>query len=228
MNSQLQKYKDQIKALKNELDEIKGRYHLFIQMCPDAVLTVGEGRIASANTEALKLHGVKNEKELIGKNIMDFIHPDYRDTVRERMKKLNQGKEVPLAEEKLIRMDGKVVDIEVIATPFMSYGKRFIKVIIRDITERKKAYQLLEERNIVLRELINHIRQEKNAIPIEHLSPKEADICNMIRQSFSNKKIAHLLKVSPLTVGTYRNRIRKKLGISRKVNLTVFLQKNHS
>jgi PAS domain S-box-containing protein len=228
MISILQRYRRQIETLQKELAEIKERHHLFTEMCPDGVVTTYNGRFISINKSGLKLYGFKNEKEILGRKVLDYIHPEYRDIVRERIKRLSQGKPAPLIEEKLIRADGTVIDIEVIATPFLRNGKWLIEVIVRDITDRKKAYKLLEEKNIVLRELLEHIRKEKNSVPIENLSPKEVKICSMIRQSIANKEIARLLKVSPLSVGTYRNRIRKKLGLGRKVNLAVYLQKNHS
>jgi PAS domain S-box-containing protein len=57
------------------------------------------------------------------------------------------------------------------------------------------------------------------------LSVRETEIANMIKSGLSSKEIAQLLQVSIRTVDTYRNRIRKKLGISRKrVNLSSHLQ----
>lgn len=58
------------------------------------------------------------------------------------------------------------------------------------------------------------------------LSAREMEVCNMIRNGLSTKEIAQIMKVSLRTVDTYRNRIRKKLGISaRDINLYSYLQK---
>jgi len=57
------------------------------------------------------------------------------------------------------------------------------------------------------------------------LSPREVEICNMIRNSLSNKEIAQLMQISPLTVERHRHNIRKKLRIdNEKVNLASFLR----
>lgn len=57
------------------------------------------------------------------------------------------------------------------------------------------------------------------------LSPRELEAAGMIKSGLSTKEIAQLLGVSLRTVDTLRNRIRKKLGISRKaVNLVTHLQ----
>ena len=57
------------------------------------------------------------------------------------------------------------------------------------------------------------------------LSPRETEICQMIRSGLSSKDIAATLHTSVYTVINQRRRIRKKLGISRdNVNLTSYLQ----
>jgi len=57
------------------------------------------------------------------------------------------------------------------------------------------------------------------------LSPREIEICNMIKRGFSTKEISNLLNSSNRTVDNHRNRIRKKLKISQKeINLVSYLQ----
>lgn len=57
------------------------------------------------------------------------------------------------------------------------------------------------------------------------LSPREVEISDLIRNGLSNKQIAELLGISPLTVERHRHNIRKKLHIDKaKVNLASFLR----
>lgn len=57
------------------------------------------------------------------------------------------------------------------------------------------------------------------------LSPRELEICNMIKGGLSGKEIAELLRLSFKTVERHRNDIRKRLKlVGRKVNLGTFLQ----
>jgi PAS domain S-box-containing protein len=57
------------------------------------------------------------------------------------------------------------------------------------------------------------------------LSPREIEICNMIKGGLSGKEIAELLKICFKTVERHRNDIRKKFKlIGKKVNLTTFLR----
>lgn len=57
------------------------------------------------------------------------------------------------------------------------------------------------------------------------LTPREIEICNMIKSGMSNKEISELLHVSLETIETHRSNIRKKLDLTNKnVNLSVYLQ----
>ncbi|MBU1948486.1 MAG: PAS domain S-box protein [Candidatus Eisenbacteria bacterium] len=59
----------------------------------------------------------------------------------------------------------------------------------------------------------------------QNLTPRELEICNMIKNGLTCKEIASTLNISDLTVLSKRKRIRKKLGISNKsVNLVCFLK----
>ena len=57
------------------------------------------------------------------------------------------------------------------------------------------------------------------------LTPREIEICTMIKTGLSNKEIAELLRISYHTVKAHRRTIRKKLGLtSRGINLISYLQ----
>ncbi|WP_232302849.1 ligand-binding sensor domain-containing protein [Draconibacterium sediminis] len=56
-----------------------------------------------------------------------------------------------------------------------------------------------------------------------HLSPKDLRLCAYIRMNMSTKEIATLLNISDRGVEISRYRLRKKLDLSRDVNLSTFL-----
>lgn len=61
--------------------------------------------------------------------------------------------------------------------------------------------------------------------PNLRLSPREVEICNMIKNGFTSKEIAGLLSISLYTVESHRDNIRRKFGINnKKANLVTLLK----
>jgi DNA-binding CsgD family transcriptional regulator len=59
-----------------------------------------------------------------------------------------------------------------------------------------------------------------------NLTPREIEICNMVKGGLASKEISNLLSISYRTVEKHRRNIRQKIGISNKnINLTSFLHK---
>jgi len=57
------------------------------------------------------------------------------------------------------------------------------------------------------------------------LTPRELEICDLIKEGWSSKEISESLNLSLLTVHKHREEIRKKLGITNKnVNLGTYLR----
>ncbi len=57
------------------------------------------------------------------------------------------------------------------------------------------------------------------------LTPTEIAICNMIRNGLTSKEIAQMRNISPATISRHRERIRRKLGLTRSdTNLASYLQ----
>lgn len=134
------------KLTEEELFEKEERYRRLVELSPDTIFIQNEGIVTFINLAGVRLLRASSPDQIIGKKVVDFIHPDYRDIVKERIHKLRDDKEiVPVIEEKYLRFDGTYVDVEVTATPFAYKGKTGAQVIVRDITERKKAENLLRE-----------------------------------------------------------------------------------
>ncbi len=126
------------------LQESEERYRSLVELSPEAIAVHAEGRIIFANSAALKLLGATSAKELIGKPVLDVIHPSFRNYVKERVQHaLETGETLPLAEEKFIRLNGDVIDVEITSQPINYSGKKAMQVFVRDITERKQYEETL-------------------------------------------------------------------------------------
>ncbi|HKJ65137.1 MAG TPA: helix-turn-helix transcriptional regulator, partial [Desulfopila sp.] len=56
------------------------------------------------------------------------------------------------------------------------------------------------------------------------LTPAEMKVCQFIQTGASSKEMAASLNLSAETIQTHRKHIRKKLGLTRDVNLYRYLQ----
>ncbi|MFI5223773.1 MAG: PAS domain S-box protein, partial [Nitrospirales bacterium] len=127
------------------LRESQERYQSLVDRMPDAIVVHREGEIVFVNPATVELLKAAGPEELIGKSILDNIHPDYKEIVAERIKSAHfKGQSQPILEEKYVRTDGKVIDVEVTGTPFTFEGQPATQVIIRDISERKQRERELQ------------------------------------------------------------------------------------
>ena len=60
-------------------------YQRLMELSPDAIAVHSQGKIVHINAAGAKMLGVANPEELIGKAIMDFVHPDYREIIEKRV-----------------------------------------------------------------------------------------------------------------------------------------------
>ncbi|MFQ6616588.1 MAG: PAS domain S-box protein [Fidelibacterota bacterium] len=149
------------KRREEELKASEERYRKVVELSPDIIAIHQNGKIVFSNPAALKFVGAEEPEQLIGKPVLDFVHPDYRETVAERIGRvLAEGERAPPFEEKFIRLDGTEAYVEVEAVPFDYRGKPAVQVIAREITERKEA----EEKERAHRERIRALREASQAL----------------------------------------------------------------
>jgi PAS domain S-box-containing protein len=143
----------------NALRASEERYRLVVDMLPDAVAVHSGGKIVFVNSAAVKLMGAQTPADLIGRPVMDFVHPDSRAVVAQRVKiMMETGQAVPLIEEKFLKLDGTPIAVEVAAVRLSYEGQPAVQVVIRDIADRKLAEQEREESNRRLRDTLEGVQ----------------------------------------------------------------------
>jgi diguanylate cyclase (GGDEF)-like protein/PAS domain S-box-containing protein len=120
----------QLRALR----ETEVRYRQLLELSPDAVLVFADGLICFANPAAAILLGVESESALSGKHIADFVEPEFRS-------KLEHPPIAPRGKTPRLRGDvrsasGRLVDVEVTASPCQYVGRPAIVILARDITQQ--------------------------------------------------------------------------------------------
>ncbi len=146
------------KRAEEALRESEERYRQLVDLSPDAITVQCEGRFVFVNPATVKLMGASGPEDLIGKTVLDCIAPEYRDIVRARIRRgFETDKPGVLMAEKLIRLDGTLIDVEVTGKFITYQGKPAIQAITRDITERKRAEEALAQERDLLHTLMDNI-----------------------------------------------------------------------
>jgi diguanylate cyclase (GGDEF)-like protein/PAS domain S-box-containing protein len=128
---------------KEALRESEERYRLLVERCPDLIAVHQEGVVTYVNPAGVRMLGADSADELTGRPAHDYVHPDDHPVLDARIAAIRAGDEAGLAEIRLVRLDGGVVDVEAVTVPVTFRGGRASQVMARDITDRKRAERAL-------------------------------------------------------------------------------------
>ncbi len=190
----------QYQQTEQALKESEERYRRLVEMSPATIAVQSEGKFAYINKTGLKLLGASHRQEIIGKPVLDFVHPTEQKTVQAQIQPL-QARETqskPL-HQRFVRLDGQVVDVEVTSIPVTYEGKPATQVAILDVTERKQAQARLQEayneleirvaqRTAQLTESNKQLRQE---ISDRQRAEEEVRLLQKITQAISESQDFH-------------------------------------
>ena len=152
----LEKSEDERRRLVDELRESEERYHLIVDNSDDAIfLTVPDGRILAANPAACKMFG-RTEAEIcrLGRNgIVDPTDPRIAEVLNDRARTGRFKGELTL-----LHRGGQPFPAEVTTSVFRDRaGHQRTSMLIRDITEHKRAEEALDRERSLLRALMDNI-----------------------------------------------------------------------
>ena len=139
------------KRAEEALRESEERYRVLVEFSPNSICVHRDGKLLYVNPAGVRLFGATDLAELVGRSVLDFIHPDSLPVVRERLRRLRAGGTAPLIEERFVTLNGDVRDVEVTAIPITYENGPAAQVIIRDITERKQGEEKLRASEQVAR-----------------------------------------------------------------------------
>lgn len=129
-----------------ELRESEERYRSLVDLTPEAVAVQSGGVLRFVNPAGVALVGASSASDLIGRPMLELVHPDYRDCALEEARKVLAGGDAqPRVERKLLKLDGTPLDVELQSTAISYEGRPAILLAVHDVTERKRAEALIKE-----------------------------------------------------------------------------------
>ncbi len=133
------------KRVEEELREREAQYRSIFESTSDALLIFDfDGTIVEANPAAYRMYGYSCE-ELVGLPGKEIVHPDYYHVFEDFKRQVKTGGQFS-AQTVDLRQDGSSINVEVDGTFFSYKGQPHLLAVVRDVTERVLARQILEQR----------------------------------------------------------------------------------
>lgn len=139
LKSRVRKRTRELVAVNRALQESEERYRELVANMPNGVLVHKKGRIVFVNANILAVVGCTLEG-MLGKSILDFVHPDDRETVRENLalrqadKQAAQGYEARIATRK-----GEWRTVVIQAKKIVYDNDPAFLSVLSDITEKRRS-----------------------------------------------------------------------------------------
>jgi len=136
--SEILKSVQEKRRAEEELKKSEHRFRDLFENSPDAIFVEDlNGKVLDVNPAACRLHGVSRE-DLIGEYIYKLIPPEQREKAEVEFNKLVKG-EYDVLESYSLTKDVRSVPVEIRARRIDYSGEPALLLLVRDITERKRA-----------------------------------------------------------------------------------------
>ena len=130
----------EVQAMVEAVEDSSQRFHQLFQSSPAPMFIHREGRFIEVNLAAARLLDADDPAQLMGLEILSFIHPEYRYLVGERIHSVERtGQSAPAIEEVFLTYRGREVWVEVQTAAIELPGGPAILVFAQDLSERRRA-----------------------------------------------------------------------------------------
>ncbi len=144
------------KKAEEALIESEEKYRSLVERANDGICIIQDELIKFINSSLVDLWGGSSE-EILETPLINYVHPDEQSKLINYYTRRIKGGYVPsIYESALLQKSGKKVSVELSAGIINYNGKPADMIMIRDITDRKKAEEDIKNRNKEL-ELFNKV-----------------------------------------------------------------------
>jgi PAS domain S-box-containing protein len=137
--------------------ESEERFRVLVESAPVSILMVRNGHYVFANPEGARLLGYDDRERIVGLDVLQTIAPEFRDRMRERMRRLEAGEDNTPIEVQVIRVNGERRWVASTSVSVPIAGERTGVIVGQDITERKAAEAALQASQAKYRTLFSEM-----------------------------------------------------------------------
>ena len=136
---------DKQREIERKLKLEKENYRKLIESANEAIIIAQNNKLVFANKKTTYETGYTKE-ELLSKPFLEIIHPEDREKVHRLYTKRIKGEKIPHQYSfRIIDKFGNIHWVEINSIKFQWKGKAATLSFLNDITERKKAEEILEQ-----------------------------------------------------------------------------------
>ncbi|MFE7061276.1 PAS domain S-box protein [Sutcliffiella sp. NPDC057660] len=141
-----------------ELKEKEEGYSAFdlIEHLPNGLFLTVDGVIKYVNESGTRMLGACQKSQLIDTSVYDYIEETFHDIVKQRIRSVQQGFRVGLMEQRWYRLDGRMIEVEIISNQTMYKGQPASFVMLMDISHRKNFHKILQNSRERFRMLVQN------------------------------------------------------------------------
>ncbi|WP_404380781.1 PAS domain S-box protein [Caenispirillum salinarum] len=142
------------KRAQKALADSESRYRQLVEMAPDLICVVIDGRISFINSAGAMLLALP-EEDIVGRRWLAFLHRDSRDAAEAMLADgLTADDWTPL---RLMTPDGAGAEIEAAVMPFNDGNRQGAMLVGRDVTEVRRAARELRDRQNLLEGIMHTV-----------------------------------------------------------------------
>ncbi|MBN2414489.1 PAS domain S-box protein [bacterium] len=158
------------KAAESALRQSESLYKNLITSMPDALSVIDlKGNLTFVSARAAELYGCSDEHDMLGKNALEFIAPEYHEQGRLIFQQAQKGKKVRSLECEMVRRDGSRFHGAINIAAIHDHERKITSLIVttRDDSLQHTAEEALKESQNQLSFIVNNVAEAIALIKVE-------------------------------------------------------------
>ncbi|SHK59910.1 PAS domain S-box-containing protein [Clostridium cavendishii DSM 21758] len=205
---------------------IEERYRILFENSMDSIIIHEDFKSIYLNNNTINMFGIKKSDNIVGRNILSFIHPYYREILKEKIKESHEEEgEVEILKEQLMKPNGEIIDVEIKMTYMNLEGQKYDIWFIKDITKSKSIDKKLKKSEDYFRKLFNNVNDAiyLNKIEVDGLPSKYIEVNDVAcKRSGYKRDEFYNLTVYDTNLSLNQEKVKKLIKMLNERNNVIY------